>query len=56
MSMLRAFGVLLLVGLATFLTLYVTFVFVRRWRQGDRSLRSFGAWLRDLFDVVSGLG
>jgi len=47
---------LLLVGLATFLTLYVTFLFVRRRRQGDRSARSFDAWLRDLFDVASGLG
>ena len=54
--MLTAFGALLLVGLATFLALYVTFRFVRRLRQGERSLRSFGAWLRDLFDVASGLG
>ena len=56
MLMLTAFGTLSLVGLATFLALYVTFLFVRRFRQGDISLRGFGAWVRDLFDVASGLG
>lgn len=56
MSMPQVIGTLLLVGCTAFFALYVTFRFVRRLRDGDRGLRSFGAWLRDLFDAASGLG
>lgn len=56
MSMSAFFCTLLLVGCAAYVALYATFLFVRRVRQGDKGLRSFGVWLRDLFDVTSGLG
>jgi hypothetical protein len=56
MSIPQVLGALLLIGCAAFMAIYVTFLFFRRLRGGDRSLKSFGAWLRDLFDAVSGLG
>jgi hypothetical protein len=49
-------GALLFIGCAALFVLYVTFLFLSRLQDGDRSVKSFGAWLRDLFDVVSGLG
>ena len=51
-----AFATLLLLACAVFFAVGVTVRFVRRWRRGDRGLRSFAAWLRDLFDVVLGIG
>jgi hypothetical protein len=56
MSTLVVLGTLLVLGCAAFLALYVTFLFVHRLRRGDTGPRSFGTWLRDLFDVASGLG
>ena len=50
------FGTLLLVACAFVLALYVTFRFVRRFRDGDRGLKSFGVWMRDLMDVAFGFG
>jgi hypothetical protein len=54
--MAQMIGTLLLAGCAVVLALYVTVRLVRRLRGGDRGPTSFGAWLRDLFDVASGLG
>lgn len=49
------YGLLVLCG-AVWLTLYVTWLFRVRLRHGDRSARSFRLWLRDLTDVIFGLG
>ena len=56
MSIATVLRTLLLVGGASFVALYVTSHFVHRFRHEDTRLLSFGAWLRDLFDVASGLG
>jgi hypothetical protein len=54
--MFQMMGTQLLAGCAVLLAVYDTVRFGRRLRVGDRGPRSFGAWLRDLFDVASGLG
>jgi hypothetical protein len=47
---------LLTIGVAAFLLLYVTYLFVHRLRRREPPFKSFLIWLRDLFDVASGLG
>ena len=47
---------LLVATLVVWLTLYVTYLFVVRLRQGKSPVKSFFVWLRDLFDVATGLG
>jgi len=49
-------GVLLVVAVAAWLTLFVTYRYIHRLKTGDRGLKSFGAWIRDLLDVAFGLG
>jgi hypothetical protein len=47
---------LLTIGVAVFLALYVTYLFVHRLRHREPPFKTFLAWLRDLFDIASGLG
>ena len=47
---------LLTIGVVAFLALYVTYLFVHRLKRKEPPFKSFLAWLRDLFDVASGLG
>jgi hypothetical protein len=56
MTMLYAVLSLLFVLLLLFMTLYVTWLFISRLRAGKPKAKSFGRWLRDLWDAVSGLG
>ena len=42
--------------LIAFLALYATWLFVSRLRTKESIPRSFFRWLRDLFDLASGLG
>lgn len=51
----------ILLGLAfllllLFMALYVTWIFISRIRRGESKPKSFLRWLRDLFDVASGVG
>jgi hypothetical protein len=41
---------------AVVLAFYVTYLFAHRLRRRKGVLKSFGTWLRDLFDVASGIG
>jgi hypothetical protein len=47
---------LLVAALVVWLALYVTYLLVVRLRQGASPVKSFFAWLRDLFDIATGLG
>jgi len=47
---------LLAIGVAGFLSLYATYLFVYRLRRKEPPFKTFLIWLRDLFDVASGLG
>jgi hypothetical protein len=38
------------------LAVYATYLFGHRLRCRDESFKSFGVWLRDLFDIASGVG
>lgn len=38
------------------MALYVTWIFISRIRRGESKPKSFLRWLRDLFDVASGVG
>jgi hypothetical protein len=46
----------LLAALVTILALYVTWLFASRIRAKESAPKSFVRWLRDLFDLASGLG
>jgi hypothetical protein len=48
-------GILLAIAVA-FLALYATWLFVSRLRAKESIPKSFFRWLRDLFDLASGLG
>ncbi|MBX3711747.1 MAG: hypothetical protein KF800_07285 [Lysobacter sp.] len=48
-------GIVFLLALL-FMALYVTWIFISRLRRGESKPKSFLRWLRDLFDLVSGLG
>jgi hypothetical protein len=56
MSISQVLGAVFLVGAAAFFALYVTYRYMRRLASGERGPKSFGAWLRDLIDVIFGLG
>ena len=57
MSWPQVIGTLLLICCAVFFAFYVTFLYLRRLTSGDRGLKSFGVWMRDLYDVrILGLG
>ena len=47
---------LLFLLMLLFAVLYATWLFVSRIKRGESKPKSFLRWLRDLFDVVSGLG
>jgi hypothetical protein len=47
---------LLLTSVALVLAGYATVVALRRLRAGKPKARTFGAWLRDLWDAASGVG
>lgn len=47
---------LLYVLMALFVALYVTWIFISRLRRGKSKPKSFLRWLRDLWDVLSGVG
>jgi len=47
---------LLALCVAASLALYVTYLFARRLWRKEPPAKSFLTWLRDLFDVASGLG
>ena len=53
---LQCLEAVLLVVCAVWLTLYVTYRYFQRLRTGDRCLKSFAVWVRDLMDVAFGLG
>ena len=46
----------LLAALVAFLALYATWLLVSRLRAKESAPKSFLRWLRDLFDLASGLG
>lgn len=48
-------GIVFLLSLL-FVALYATWLFVSRIRAGKPKAKSFGRWLRDLWDAVSGVG
>lgn len=56
MTILNAVLGLLFLLLLLFVVLYVTWIFMSRLRRGESKPKSFLRWLRDLFDVASGLG
>jgi hypothetical protein len=56
MTILYAVLSFLFVLLLLFLALYVTWLFISRLRAGKPKAKSFGRWLRDLWDLASGLG
>ena len=56
MSIVNALLSFAVLGVVVLLGLYVTHLFAQRLRQKQPPLRSFLMWLRDLFDVASGLG
>jgi hypothetical protein len=37
------------------LVLYVTYLFVRRLKQGEEKTKSFFTWLKHLFEIIMGL-
>jgi hypothetical protein len=47
---------LVVAGLFVFGVLYATYLLVHRIRRGEPRAKSFGLWLRDLFDAATGLG
>lgn len=55
-TFLSALLVLLYMLMALFAALYATWLFVSRIRAGKPKAKSFGRWLRDLWDAVSGVG
>jgi hypothetical protein len=56
MSVAALVGTLLAIGVAGFLSLYSTYLFVHRLRRKEPPFKTFFRWVRDLFDVASGLG
>lgn len=55
-TLLSALLTLFYVLMALFVVLYATWLFVSRIRAGTPKAKSFGRWLRDLWDAVSGVG
>jgi hypothetical protein len=49
-----ATGLVILVVVIVLAT-YATWLFVVRLRAGDRTLKSFGRWLLDLWDAIAGI-
>jgi hypothetical protein len=55
-AFLSALLILLYVLMALFAALYVTWIFISRIGRGKSKPKSFLRWLRDLWDVASGVG
>jgi hypothetical protein len=55
-TFLSALLTLLYVLMALFAALYVTWIFISRIGRGKSKPKSFLRWLRDLWDVASGVG
>jgi len=53
---LKLFADVAILVLVASLIVFVTWLFVERLRAGERAPRSFGRWLVDVWDVISGLG